>query len=71
MGISGVCCHLLLFDVYILLHDLGCETDIWGWSAMVELALLKITYLLFYGLVGMSIINVALAIAILFLLHRQ
>jgi len=38
---------------------------------MVELALLKIVYLLFYGLVGMSIINVALAITILVLLHRQ
>ena len=38
---------------------------------MVEPALLTITYLLFYGLVGVTIINVVLVIIILVLLHRQ
>ena len=43
----------------------------YGGGAMIEVALIKITYLLFYGIVGMAIINVALAITILILLHRQ
>ena len=38
---------------------------------MVEITLLEFTYLLFYGLVGLSIINVALVIIIMRLLHRQ
>ena len=66
-----MCCHLLLFDVYKLLHDYMLWDWIMGGGAMIEVALIKITYLLFYGLVGMAIINVALAITILILLHRQ
>jgi len=38
---------------------------------MVEIALLEITNLLFYGLVGITIINIALLIIICFLLYRQ
>ena len=38
---------------------------------VVESALIIITYLLFYGLVAMTIINVALLIIICWLLHRQ
>ena len=38
---------------------------------MVESALLLIIQLLFYGLVGVTIINFALVIIILVLLHRQ
>jgi len=37
---------------------------------MVDITLLEITYLLFFGLVGMTIINIALLIIIV-LLHRQ
>lgn len=71
MRISGVRCHLLHLRYYINLHNLVCGIEIWGWFAMVEVALLNITYLLFHGLVGMTIINVALTITILLLLHRQ
>ncbi len=62
------------FDIFVVtyyFHDLGCETDIWEVVNMVETALLKITCLLFYGLVGMTIIDLALLIIICFLLHRQ
>jgi len=38
---------------------------------MVEEMLLTIIKLLFYGLVGTTIINFALAFVILYLLHRQ
>lgn len=32
MRLIGVCCHLLLFDVYILIPQLlARETDNWGW----------------------------------------
>jgi len=44
---------------------------IYGGGAMVESALLLIIQLLFYGLVGVTIINFALLIIILYLLHRQ
>jgi len=40
-----------------------------GGGVMIESTLLTITYLLFYGLVGTTIINVVLVCIILVLLH--
>ena len=37
---------------------------------MVEIALLEITNLLFYGLVGMTIINIALIITLVIILSK-
>ena len=56
---------------YKLLHSFyACETYYKG-VVNVENALLLITYLLFYGMIGMTLINLALLIIICFLLHRQ
>lgn len=38
---------------------------------MIETAMLEIIYLLFFGLVGLTIINVALIIAVTILLSKQ
>ena len=38
--------------------------------SMVELALLKVIYLLFYGLIGVTIINIALIITLVIILNK-
>lgn len=42
----------------------------WRWCYMVEQAMLMIMYLLFYGLVGITIIAFALIIAIVVILSK-
>ena len=70
MRISGVCCHLWHLVYTKTSTTFSCKTD-YGGGAMIESALITITYLLFYGLVGVTIINVALLVIICYLLHKQ
>lgn len=49
---------------------LGCETE-WEVRLMIEADLLVIIYLLFYGMIASTIVNVALIIATAILVIKQ
>ena len=49
------------------IHSLAVRTEV---VSMVESALLTIIYLLFYGLIGVTIINIALIIALVIILGK-
>jgi len=61
MRLSRVCCHL---------HTQNFSVRKWG-GFMVESYLIYTIYILFYALVGVTIINIALIIALAILLSKQ
>ena len=60
MRISGVCCHLTYYTV----------TSVRKRGGAMETILLQIIFLLFFGLVGVSIIAIAMNIALLVILSK-
>ena len=60
MRISGVCCHLTYYTV----------TSVGKRGGAMETLLLHIIYLLFFGLVGVTIIAIALIIALVIILSK-
>ena len=55
---------------FLHIHSLTVRT-MWEVRLMIESGLLLITYLLFYGMIALTIINVALIIALAILLSKQ
>ena len=62
---ADVCCYHLLH-----IHSFSVRLK-WEVRLMIEADFLVITYLLFYGMIALTIINVALIIALAMLLIKQ